>query len=155
MSKSCSPVRAGPPPTDLVLAGIRPRWSFPAVIDHARVLRVSLSSDSAVSRPLFSLSPSLTSLSPPVSAGRRGHRVPGLGTGLCQPAGRPVPMEARPITRPGPAVWPAPSGHCPAWPRFGPVLRPACSATVPACTPAWTDQWAGPNSNSCIFWQIN
>ena len=110
--------RLRPPQPPAVLDKYRP---FPASSTPPRrtglpdQLRVSFPSDSAVSRPLFSLSPSFTSPSPPVSAGRRGHRVPGLGTGLSRPAGRPVPMEARPIARTGPAVRPTPSGHSPAW----------------------------------------
>ena len=48
-------MRAGPPPTDLVLAGIRPRWSFPAVSDRATEFQGELPLRFAFSRSLYSL----------------------------------------------------------------------------------------------------
>ena len=99
--------------------------------------------------PLPSASPPLCASVPTVATVRPSHARPWHRPG---PAGRPVASAAGPAwNRPGPAIWLTGSECCPSWSWPGPALRPAGSATGPACKPAWADLWAGLYSKNRII----
>ena len=86
------------------------RRTTPLRIDHTNELTGEARVFLLLSPPLF---PSPAAVL--VAAGRRCHRVhSGLGVGLNRPAGRFLPLGARPSARIGPATRPEVSGAAPA-----------------------------------------